>query len=76
MPENCSERVKSRLRGLAYYVTTCLDLEGFKAGVNQVARSYKAHSSQVMTEMQGAIAMAQVLADGNIPVRFIILLDY
>lgn len=76
LPDDCSERVKSRLKGLAYYVTTCLDLEGFKAGVKQVARSYKEHSVQVMTEMKGAIAMAQVLADGNIPVRFIILLDY
>ena len=44
--------------------------------MKQVERAYKAHSKQVMTEMKGAIAMAQVLSDGNIPVRFIILLDY
>ncbi|MEL7143029.1 MAG: hypothetical protein AAFY33_18410 [Cyanobacteria bacterium J06643_4] len=76
LPEDCSERVRSRLKGVAYYVTTSLDLDGFKAGVKQVARGYKEHSPQVMTEMKGALAMAQVLADGNIPVRFIILLDY
>ncbi|EDX86133.1 hypothetical protein S7335_3836 [Synechococcus sp. PCC 7335] len=76
LPEDCSERVKSRLKGLAYYVTACLKLAEFKAGVEQVARGYKEHSLQVMTEMRGAIAMAQVLTDGNIPVRFIILLDY
>ena len=76
LPNDCSGRVQSRLKGLAYYVTTCLDLDAFKAGVKQVERAYKAHSKQVMTEMKGAIAMAQVLSDGNIPVRFIILLDY
>ena len=76
LPEDCSERVKSRLKGVAYYVTTCLDLAGFSAGVKQVEKAYKERSRQVMTEMKGAIAMAQVLSDGDIPVRFIILLDY
>ncbi len=76
LPADCSGRVQSRLKGVAYYVTTCLDLAGFKAGVNHVARAYKEHSARVMTELRGVIAMAEVLADGNIPVRFIILLDY
>ncbi|MEO1396169.1 MAG: hypothetical protein AAFV90_24995 [Cyanobacteria bacterium J06634_5] len=76
LPENCSGRVGDRLKGVAYYVTTCLDLPGFRAGVKHAARQYKEHSTQVMTEMKGAIAMAEVLADGNIPVRFIILLDH
>ena len=76
LPDNCSGRVSSRLKGLAYYVTTCLDLNSFKAGVKQVERGYKDHSKQVMTELKGAIAMAQVLSEGNIPVRFIVLLDY
>ncbi len=76
LPEDCSDRVRSRLKGVAYYVTTCLDLAGFKAGVDHVARAYKERSTQVMTELRGAIAMAEVLADGDIPVRFIILLDY
>lgn len=76
LPEDCSERVKSRLKELAYYITTCLKLGEFKAGVEQVARSYKEHSLQAMTEMRSAIAMAEVLSDGNIPVRFIILLDH
>ena len=76
LPEDCSGRVQSRLKGLAYYVTTCFDLATFKAGVDHAAKAYKGYSAQVMTEMKGAIAMAQVLADGNIPVRFIILLDY
>ncbi|MEM6597396.1 MAG: hypothetical protein AAF810_06205 [Cyanobacteria bacterium P01_D01_bin.36] len=76
LPDDCSGQVQSRLKGLAYYVTTCFDLAAFKAGVENAAKSYKEHSEQVMTEMKGAIAMAQVLADGNIPVRFIILLDY
>lgn len=76
LPDNCSERVKSRLRGVAYYVTACLDLSEFRAGVEQVAKGYKEHSTQVMTEMKSAIAMAEVLTNGNIPVRFIILLDY
>ncbi|MGB3671175.1 MAG: hypothetical protein WA783_12605 [Phormidesmis sp.] len=76
LPEDCSGRVRSRLKGVAYYVTTCLDLAGFKAGVDHVAHAYKERSAQVMTELKGAIAMAEVLADGNIPVRFIILLDY
>ena len=76
LPEDCSGRVKSRLKGVAYYVTTCLDLAGFKAGVEHVTKAYKERSAQVMTELIGAIAMAEVLSDGNIPVRFIILLDY
>lgn len=76
LPEDCSGRVKSRLKGVAYYVTTCLDLTAFKAGLAHAAKAYKSHSTQVMTEMRGAIAMAEVLSDGNIPVRFIILLDY
>ena len=76
LPADCSERVKSRLKGLAYYVTTCLELEAFKTGVEHAAKEYKEHSGQVMTEMKGAIAMAEVLSDGNIPVRFIVLLDY
>ena len=76
LPEDCSGRVQSRLKGLAYYVTTCFDLATFKAGVDHAAKAYKGYSAQVMTEMKGVIAMAQVLADGNIPVRFIILLDY
>ncbi len=76
LPDNCSERVRDRLKGLAYYITTCLKLSEFKAGVEQVAKGYREHSMQVMTEMRGAIAMAEVLTEGNIPVRFIILLDY
>lgn len=76
LPDNCSGRVKSRLKGVAYYVTTCLDLAGFKAGVDHVTKAYKERSAQVMTELKGAIAMAEVLSEGNIPVRFIILLDY
>lgn len=76
LPDDCSGSVQSRLKGVAYYVTTCLDLAGFKAGVNHVAKAYKERSAQVMTELKGAIAMAEVLSDGNIPVRFIILLDY
>jgi len=76
LPDDCSGRVQSRLKGLAYYITTCFDLAAFKAGVEHTARAYKGHSMQVMTEMKSAIAMAQVLTDGNIPVRFIILLDY
>lgn len=76
LPEDCSERVKSRLKGLAYFITTCLKLAEFKAGVEQVTRRHREHSAKVITEMKGAIAMAEVLSDGNIPVRFIILLDY
>ena len=76
LPDDVSGRVKSRLKGVAYYVMTCLDLAAFKAGVAHVEKAYKARSQQVMTEMKGAIAMADVLAEGNIPVRFIILLDY
>lgn len=76
LPSDCSDRVRARLRGVAYYVTTCLNLTEFKAGVENAARLYKDHSAQVMTEMRGAIAMAEVLFSGNIPVRFIILLDH
>ncbi|MGB7251480.1 MAG: hypothetical protein WBC73_21270 [Phormidesmis sp.] len=76
LPDDCSGRVLSRLKGVAYYVTTCLNLSQFRAGVEHVARAYKDHSAQVMTEMRGAIAMAEVLTGGDIPVRFIILLDY
>ncbi|MEL6468479.1 MAG: hypothetical protein AAFQ74_02020 [Cyanobacteria bacterium J06623_4] len=76
LPDDCSGRVQSRLKGVAYYVTTCLDLPSFKAGVKHVEKAYKDRSAQVLTEMKGAIAMAEVLSDGNIPVRFIILLDY
>lgn len=76
LPDDCSERVVERLKGIAYYITTCLNLAQFKAGVENAARAYKDHSPQVMTEMKGAIAMAEVLSGGNIPVRFIILLDY
>ncbi|MGC1309792.1 MAG: hypothetical protein WA885_21415 [Phormidesmis sp.] len=76
IPEDCSERVKSRLKGVAYPVATCLDLAAFRAGIKQVAKVYKEHSAQAMTELKGAIAMAEVLSDGNIPVRFIILLDH
>lgn len=75
LPDNCSGRVSARLKGVAYYVTTCLDLASFKAGVKHAARGHKGHSTQVMTEMKGAIAMAEVLSEGNIPVRFIVLLD-
>jgi len=76
LPDDCSERVQSRLKGVAYYVTACLELSEFRAGVQQVEKGYKERSMQVITEMKGAIAMAEVLSDGNIPVRFIILLDY
>ena len=76
LPDDCSGRVQSRLKGVAYYVTTCLDLSTFRAGVNHVARAYKERSMQVMTELRSAIAMAEVLSEGNIPVRFIVLLDY
>ncbi|MEL6159955.1 MAG: hypothetical protein AAFQ40_10840 [Cyanobacteria bacterium J06623_5] len=76
LPDDCSERVQSRLKGVAYYVTTCLELASFKAGVKHVEKAYKDRSAQVLTEMKGAIAMAEVLAGGHIPVRFIILLDY
>lgn len=76
IPDDCSERVKDRLKGVAYPVATCLDLATFKAGIKQVVKAHKAHSAQAMTEMKGAIAMAEVLTDGNIPVRFIILLDH
>ncbi len=76
LPDDCSDRVLERLKGIAYYVKTCLNLAQFKAGVENAARAYKDHSPQVMTELKGAIAMAEVLSGGNIPVRFIILLDY
>lgn len=76
LPDDCSDRVLERLKGIAYYVKTCLNLAQFKAGVENAARAYKDHSPQVMTEMKGAIAMAEVLSGGDIPVRFIILLDY
>lgn len=76
LPDDCSDRVLERLKGVAYYVKTCLNLAQFKAGVENAARAYRDHSPQVMTEMKGAIAMAEVLSGGNIPVRFIILLDY
>ncbi|MGB3294156.1 MAG: hypothetical protein WBB01_14305 [Phormidesmis sp.] len=76
LPDDCSERVLERLKGIAYYVKTCLNLAQFKAGVENAARAYKDHSPQVMTELKGVIAMAEVLSGGNIPVRFIILLDY
>ncbi|MEL6814545.1 MAG: hypothetical protein AAFP03_07000 [Cyanobacteria bacterium J06598_3] len=76
LPTDHSGRVGDRIKGVAYYVTTCLDLAGFKAGVEHAERVYKGYNAQVMTEMKGAIAMAEVLADGNIPVRFIILLDH
>ncbi len=76
LPDDCSGSVSARLKGVAYYVKTCLDLADFKAGVKNAARRYKACSSQVLTEMKSAIAMAEVLAEGNIPVRFIILLDH
>lgn len=76
LPDDCSEGARSRLKEVAYLVTTCLNLSGFRSGVENVARAYKGHSSQAMTELRGAIAMAEVLAGGNIPVRFIILLDH
>ena len=76
LPDDHSDRVAERLKGIAYYIKTCLDLSQFKAGVESAARAYKDHSPQVMTEMKGAIAMAEVLSGGDIPVRFIILLDY
>lgn len=76
IPEDCSEKVRDRLKGVAYPVATCLDLAAFRVGTKQVMKLHKGHSAQAMTEMRGAIAMAEVLADGNIPVRFIILLDY
>ncbi len=76
IPDDCSERVKDRLKGVAYPVATCLDLAAFRAGTKHVAKEHKGHSVQAMTEMRGAIAMAEVLADGNIPVRFIVLLDH
>ncbi|NJM96562.1 MAG: hypothetical protein HC800_04585 [Phormidesmis sp. RL_2_1] len=75
LPADCSEGACSRLKGVAYWVKTCLNLAEFKAGVKNVARAYKNHSPRAMFEMQGAIAMAEVLASGNIPVRFIIFLD-
>ncbi len=76
LPDDCSDRARSRLKQVAYWVTTCLNLPEFRAGVENVARAYKAHSPQVMTELRGAIAMAEVLFGGDIPVRFIIFLDH
>lgn len=76
IPDDCSERVKGRLKGVAYPVATCLDLAAFKAGTKQVMKAHKGHSVQAMTEMRGAIAMAEVLTEGDIPVRFIVLLDH
>lgn len=75
IPDDCSDSVKSRLKDVAHPVATCLDLAAFKAGTKHVAKLHKTHSAQAMTEMKGAIAMAEVLASGNIPVRFIVLLD-
>ncbi len=76
LPDDCSERVKSRLKSVAYFVKTCWDVAAFERGVEHVAIACKDCSGQAMTEMRGAIAMAKVLAEGNIPVRFIVLLDY
>lgn len=76
IPSDCSDDACSRIKDVAYAVMTCLDLAQFKAGVENVARRYKTHSQQVMAEFRGAIAMAQVLSDGNIPVRFIVMLDH
>jgi hypothetical protein len=76
LPDDCSEGAKSRTKGVTSWVTTCLDLEAFKAGVDNVTRMYKNHTARAVIEMQGAIAMAEVLAGGNIPVRFIIFLDH
>ncbi len=76
LPDDCSEGACARLKGVAFWITTCFNLAEFKAGVKNVAKVYKDHSPRVMAEMKGAIAMAEVLAAGNIPVRFIIFLDY
>ncbi|MFK8182107.1 MAG: hypothetical protein AB8B99_01945 [Phormidesmis sp.] len=76
IPKDCSDDACSRIKDVAYAVMTCLDLAQFKAGVENVAKKYKEHSQQVMTELRGVIAMAQVLSDGNIPVRFIVMLDH
>ena len=76
LPEDCSERVKSRLKGVAYFVKTCLDFAAFERGVVNVATTCKDCEGQALVEMQGAIAMARVLSEGDIPVRFIVLLDY
>ena len=85
LPDDCSEKVKSRLKGVAYWVTTCLELPMFKAGVDNVVRAHNKSDSkdgdnrtrkQAVTEMKGAIAMAKVLSEGNIPVRFVIFLDH
>jgi len=108
LPDDCSERVQLRLKGVAYWVATCFDLPQFKAGIENAIRHTKnqaksqakdqnksqakdqaksqaknplkeptnSDSVQAMTEMKGAIAMAEVLTQGNIPVRFIIFLDH
>lgn len=76
IPKDCSDDACSRIKDVTYAVMTCLDLAQFKAGVDNVKKRYKTHSQQVMTELKGAIAMAQVLSDGNIPVRFIVMLDH
>ncbi len=76
LPDDCSEGAKSRTKGVTSWVTTCLDLVAFKAGVENVTRVYKDHSARAIVEMKGAIAMAEVLSSGSIPVRFIIFLDH
>ena len=76
IPKDCSDDACSRIKDVAYAVMTCLDLTQFRAGVENVAKKYKTHSQQVMTELRGVLAMAQVLSDGNIPVRFIVMLDH
>jgi hypothetical protein len=76
LPDDCSEGAKSRIKGVASWVSTCLDLAAFKAGVENVTRAHKDHSVRAIVEMQGAIAMAEVLSSGNIPVRFVIFLDH
>ena len=76
IPDDCSERVKSRLKGVAYFVKTCLDFASFERGVEKVASACQDCHGQALIEMRGALAMAKVLSEGNIPVRFIVLLDY
>jgi hypothetical protein len=81
LPEDCSEGAKSRTKGVTSWVTTCLNLAEFKAGVDNVLRAHKhrgdrAIVDRAIVEMQGAIAMAEVLSSGDIPVRFIIFLDH
>jgi hypothetical protein len=76
LPDDCSEGAKLRLKGVASWIATCLTLPQFTAGVENVAAHCTDYNPRAMAEMKGAIAMAEVLSGGNIPVRFIIFLDH